>query len=180
MLLLTLAACAKDDSPAPQQITMATQPKNEETKATEAAPAETEAAAAPVADGIFSFDFEGTALVPGAAFDAAAMPKEAASVYTVPSCAIEGTDNVYNYEAFEVTAFDAGKGETIYSIYILDPNVTTDEGIALGDSASKVTETYGEDCVRDGNAMTYTRSNTQLIVIAENDSVVSIEYRLIY
>lgn len=175
ILLLSLAACGKEEDQTPQQITISTAPR-EETAVTEAAPTETAAASNDA--GEFAFVWEGVTLVPGADFDASALP-EAASVYTVPSCAIEGTDNVYNYEAFEVTAFDTGSGESIYSVYLLDPNITTPEGLALGDPVSRVTELYGEDYATEGTAMVYTGGNTRLYVITGGDAVVSIEYRLV-
>ena len=126
----------------------------------------------------YSFLAEGVELVPGADFDPAALP-EAASVYTVPSCAIEGTDNVYNYETFEVTAFDYGSGEQIYLIYIIDPNITTPEGLALGDSLDRMLELYGDSYERAGSAYEYSGGNTLLSIIVQNDVVASIEYRMI-
>ena len=104
---------------------------------------------------------------------------EPESVTQVPSCAIEGTDNVHNYGSFELTAFDDGSGEVIYSIYLLAPSAMTPEGLTLGDEAGKVTEAFGEDYELDGNAYLYTSGRTQLSIIVQNDTVVSIEYRLI-
>ena len=98
-------------------------------------------------------------------------------MYQVPSCAVEGTDNVYNFGGFEITAFAENGSERIYSVYFIDPNLTTPEGLALGDGVQKVTELYGEDYAQDGAALVYTAGDTQLIVIVENDVVVSIEYR---
>ena len=63
-------------------------------------------------DGKVDFAYEGVALVPGAAFDPSVLP-EADSVFTVPSCAIEGTDNVYSYPVLELTAY---KGDSVISI----------------------------------------------------------------
>ncbi|MCD8250401.1 MAG: hypothetical protein LUC60_11280, partial [Lachnospiraceae bacterium] len=93
-------------------------------------------------EGVFSFEVDGVTLTPGEAFDASALP-DADDVYTVPSCAVEGSDNVYNYTDFEVTAYDAGDGEVTYSIYLIDPNITTPEGLALGDTVETVTELDG-------------------------------------
>lgn len=126
----------------------------------------------------YSFLADGVELVPGAGFDPAVLP-EAVSVYTVPSCAIEGTDNVYNYGTFEVTAFDEGSGEQIYLIYIIDPNITTPEGLALGDSLDRMLELYGDSYVQSGSAYEYTGGSTMLSIIVQNDVVASIEYRMI-
>lgn len=139
---------------------------------------ETQAAEEVAAAKIYSFTAEGVELIPGAAFDPAVLP-EAASVYTVPSCAIEGTDNVYNYETFEVTAYNDGIGEVIYSIYIIDPNISTPEGLALGDSLDRVVELYGDGYVVSGTAYDYSSEGTMLSIIIQGDTVASMEYRMI-
>ena len=126
----------------------------------------------------YSYTYEGVELVPGAAFDSSALP-EAESVYEVPSCAIEGTDNLYNYGTFELTAFNDGTGEVIYSIFFIDPNITTDEGLALGDDVAKVIELYGEDYTAEGTAYVYTGANTILSILVQNDTVTSIELRMV-
>ena len=117
------------------------------------------------------------ALVPGAAFDPAVLP-EADSVFTVPSCAIEGTDNVYSYPVLEVTAYNDGTGEVIYSIYLTDANTPTEEGLYVGDDLARVTELYGEDYTQNGAEITYTKGATTLNMIINGDSVISIEYRM--
>lgn len=133
--------------------------------------------AAPMAAKGFAFTANGVELIPGADFDAAVLG-EAASVYQVPSCALEGTDNVYDYTTFEVTAFNDGTGEIIYAIALLDPNITTDEGLALGDDLAKVIELYGEEYAQNGTAMVYGKGSTILTVIVQDDYVVDIELRM--
>ena len=147
----------------------------EETQATEK---QTEPLQAQAAEGKYSFTANGVELIPGTAFDPTVLG-EPAFTYEVPSCAIEGTDNVYNYETFEVTAYDDGTGEVIYSIYFLDPNLTTGEGLALGDSADKVTELYGDNYAQEGNSRIYSGELGLLYVIEQDGVVVSIEYRMI-
>lgn len=51
--------------------------------------------------------------------------------------------------------------------------------LALGDGEAKVTELYGENYVEDGTAYVCTRNDSQLFIIVENGSVVSIEYRMV-
>ena len=169
VLMLALTACGTEAEAEALVITRGT----EETLA-----AEEENAVADEAWTEYCFLADGVELVPGAAFDPAVLP-EAASLYTVPSCAIEGTDNVYNYEAFEITAYDDGTGEVIYSIYIIDPNTATPEGLVLGDSLERVLELYGEDYERNGTAYDFYGSKTMLSILVQNDAVVSIEYRMI-
>lgn len=174
-MLLSLAACsnhAADGQPA-GTTTHPMQPTGSEdttsTADTAVNPGQTET--------VFGLTFANVKLVPGAAFDATALP-EAASVMEVPSCAFEGTDNAYNYEAFELTAYDEGAGEIIYSIYLLDPNTSTDEGLYLGDSLERAKELYGTDYAEDGTQITFTRGETTLNLILQDTTITSIEYRL--
>jgi len=126
----------------------------------------------------FCFTFSGVELVPGADFDPSVLP-EASYMYEVPSCAIEGTDNVYNYDTFEVTAFADSAGEVIYSIYLIDANTPTGEGLYLGDDVSTVESIYGTEYTVNGTEWTYTRGDTMLVIIINNDFVASIEYRMV-
>ena len=170
MLVFALAACGSDaEMDADLVITRAT----EATEIVEEENIQVEAVKTE-----YCFVAEGVELIPSADFDPTVLP-DAASVYTVPSCAIEGTDNVYNYENFEVTAFDYGAGELIYSIYIIDPNVTTPEGLSLGDGLNRVLELYGEEYERNGSAYDFYGTETMLSIIIQNEAVASIEYRMI-
>lgn len=177
-LLLSLTACDGGEKPqettAPASVETTVPAQTEESiPETTEAPEETQA---PVVEGPdFCFTFEGVALTPGTIYDAAALPAPN-SVYQVPSCAIEGTDNVYSFDAIDITAFHDGTQEIIYSIAIFDPNVCTDEGLYLGDDAARVIELYGENYTENGTAMVYTRPNSMLTVILQNGYVVSIEY----
>ncbi len=178
MLAASVAACGSSESTdASEQVITRSEDdeEDEESGEEEAVSAEEEESQE---EGVFSFEVDGVTLTPGEAFDASVLP-DADDVYTVPSCAVEGSDNVYNYTDFEVTAYDAGDGEVTYSVYLIDPNITTPEGLALGDSMDKVTELYGDDYEQDGTAMIYTRGETKLSIILQNDVVVSIEYLLV-
>lgn len=172
-MLLAFAGCGSQEQP--QQTTEAETPTEVTEIPTETTglPETTAPAAAEVSG--YGITFNGCLLVPGAVYDASALP-EPASVYQVPSCAIEGTDNVYNFETLEITAFNDGTGETIYLISLIDPNIATDEGLMLGDSAEKVIELYGEEYLQNGTAMVYTLGSTTLTIIIQNDYVVAIEY----
>lgn len=186
MLLMGLTACGSDEISEERMITrppeeyveaapvaVAEEPTQPET--TEAAPVQ---AAAPAALGNYTFETNGVELIPGDPFDPGILP-EAVSVYEVPSCAIVGTDNLYNYGSFELTAFDDGEKELIYSILLTDPNITTTEGLALGDNVQKVTDIYGEGYTQQGNAYVYTGDAEMLYIILQNETVASIEYRMI-
>lgn len=192
MLLLCLSACGSDEL---SEERMITRPAEEAAEPVAVAAAEVEAAeeesaaaesiateaaqdGAPISLGNYSFEAQGVELIPGDPFDPGVLPK-AESVYEVPSCAIEGTDNLYNYGTFELTAFDDGEKELIYSILLTDPNITTTEGLALGDDVQKMVSIYGEGYTQQGNAYVYTGDAELLYIIAQNEKVASIEYRMI-
>lgn len=187
-LLTALVGCGEAEQPKDTQVQTTAAPVVETTNApaeeTTAAPEEETTAAAEettapaqTADGdVFSFTYQGVTLVPGNAFDSAALP-EAESVFEVPSCAIEGTDNVYSYGEIEVTAFNDGSGEVIYSVYIVDANTPTAEGLYIGDTMDHVIAAYGEDYTQENGQVTYQKGNTQLVIILDGDYVGSIDFR---
>lgn len=130
-----------------------------------------------VEDGSFSYTYHGVDLVPNAAFDASKLPAPVAKS-TIPSCAFTGTDNVYTYDTIEVVAYDEGNGEHLYSIYLLDPNTPTDEGLALGDSVEKMVQIYGENYTKTGSEYAYYRGETILVILTTGDTINSIEIRM--
>ena len=182
LCLLMLTGCGKHSTVDEQMITcppLEAAPVTGTSTRTESVSAEAQDAPVVVAAlGNYTFVTGGVELVPGTAFDPGILP-QAQSVYEVPSCAIVGTDNLYNYGSFELTAFDDGTGEVIYSILLTDPNITTTEGLALGDSTEKLTQIYGSNYTEQGSSRIYSGDAEQLILILQNDTVASIEYRMI-
>ena len=165
LLLLSLAACggaqtpAENETPTPSDSTPVEEPKKPEEA--------------------FFFVSEGVKLIPGKPFDPSLLP-EANDMFEVPSCAIEGTDNVYSYDSFELTAYDDGTGEVVYSIYLIDFETPTEEGLYLGDDRATVESIYGTDYEDNDGELVYTKGDTQLrILIDEDDVVVSIEYYMV-
>lgn len=128
-------------------------------------------------EGLFSFAYEGANLVPGESVDHSSLPKYT-NVAEVPSCAFGGNDNVYNFKVFELTTHVDGDEECIYSIYFTDPNLSTTEGLRLGDTVDDMISLYGEGYEAEENVYAYKRGETSLNMITKNDIVVSIEYRL--
>ena len=115
-------------------------------------------------------------VIPGTAFDATKVSYD--DVFEVPSCAGEGTDKVYMTTGYEITAFHDGKSEITYVVLFVTPDAQTPEGLCLGDDMAKAATLYGQ-YEQDGTAWIFTRGNTQLWVIGENDVVTSIELRFI-
>lgn len=180
LLLAAFAAvclCACGSSGEPEENQMITRAAEDTVSTT--APAETEAAAVSGEAEFAPFLTGELELMVGTAFDPSALP-EANSVYEIPSCAFEGTDNVYSYDAFEITAFHNGTEEIIYSVYLMSPDVTTPEGLALGDPLERVLELYGENYEQSGTAYNYCQQDAMLSILVQGDAVISIEYRWLY
>ena len=160
-------------APAQQQTT----PVEMEPAAVPETPAEADKSAVVVESGNFGYTYHDVRLVPGEAFDAKDLPR-AVGTYTIPSCAFSGTDNVYTYDSIEVVAYDEGQGEHLYCVYLTDPNITTDEGLCLGDSVDKMIQIYGENYTKTGSEYAYYRGDTILIVLAQGGVINAIEIRM--
>lgn len=173
LLVVGLAACGADvTTGATESNNSSTSGNNQTTSPTESTGDNT------VPEEYFCFTYQGVELIPGALFDASVLP-EPESTYEVPSCAIEGMDVVYNYGTFEITVFDDGTKGVIYSIYMIDANTPTNEGLYMGDGADTVLSLYGGEYTEDGTQWTYVKGDTMLCVIYNNDCVVSIEFRMV-
>lgn len=173
LVLTSLAACSAEKTPSetPDNTPVDNNAKDDTVNKENTEDKKTE-------EGEFSYTLEGTKLVPGQKFDKSAL-READSVYEVPSCALEGSDLVYNYTTVEVTAYDDGSGPVVYCVYFVDANTPTDEGLLLGDSLDRVKTLYGEGYTEDAGQIVYTKGKTQLILLVENDTVISIEIRMV-
>ena len=64
--------------------------------------------------------------------------------YTSESCAFGGEDTVYYYSSIQVSTNNEYGYERIYSIYLEDDHVSTEEGICVGSTAEDVKTAYGE------------------------------------
>lgn len=125
----------------------------------------------------YSLHYGDIELTPGATFDASKIDKEV-SKSVIPSCAFDGEDNVYTYDIMEVTTHIENDKEIIYSVYFINDEVSTDEGIKLSDELAKIKETYGEyDNVED-NQYSYTDGKVKLTFDVNNDVIIGIEYTL--
>ena len=123
-------------------------------------------------------EYEGKDMTPGAVFSRDIFGQEQ-SYSEVPSCAGQRTDKVYNYGSYEITAYQDGDQEKIYSVYFINDQITTTEGVKISDDSSVIFEKYGDNYEQTGNQYTYTSGNVELSFIVENDFVTSITYTLV-
>ena len=124
----------------------------------------------------YTFTFQGLDLVPGADFDAAAL--SIVESFENPNCAGEGKFITYLHEGMELTVNTNGDKTVVYSIFITDPNLATNEGLHLGDDLAAVTAAYGEATSEDDGLLTYVKNKTHLVIQLENELVTAIEFRL--
>ena len=96
----------------------------------------------------------------------------------VPSCAFVGMDKIYTFDDYEFYNYVDNGVEKIYTITLLNDNVTTNEGIKIGSSVSEVVSTYGNGYTDAIGAYTYAKGDTLLTFIFNDDKVISIEYKL--
>lgn len=101
---------------------------------------------------------------------------EAKSTYESPSCAFQGNDYYYDYGSFELSAYDEGNGQFVYSVFLKDDLVETPEGLCIGDAESEVVTLYGEGGKLDSGNYSYTDGNCNLMIFITDGVVSSIEY----
>ncbi len=123
----------------------------------------------------FTFVYEGKEIPLNGVFSREEYGEEMEYAET-PSCAFDGLDKTYRYEHYEITTYPEGEEERILSIYFLDDQVETKEGLRLGDEKDKMMELYGEDGTSHDSFYTYTKGDTQLEILLQDDVVISIEY----
>ena len=124
----------------------------------------------------YTFTFQGLDLVPGADFDAAAL--SIVESFENPNCAGEGKFITYLHDGMELTVNTNGDKTVVYSVFITDPNLATNEGLHLGDDLAAVTAAYGEATSEDDGLLTYVKNKTHLVIQLENELVTASEFRL--
>lgn len=124
---------------------------------------------------VYSFKYNDLEITPGEVFD-----KQQYAGYNdyveLPSCAFEDTDRAYTYDHYEITTYTLNKEERILSIYFLDTEISTTEGVSISDSVNKMLDVYGNNYEKNDNLYTYKKEDTSINFIVENDIIVSIEY----
>lgn len=131
------------------------------------------------AEATFSIKYDNVEIVPGTEFKEDAISKEFTKS-EIPSCAFDGIDKVYTYDNLEIIVASVNGKDTVYSVYFIDDEVETAEGVKITDTKDKMIEKYGSDYKEGlGNKYTYTKGNVELSFTIESDVVTGIEYALI-
>ena len=101
---------------------------------------------------------------------------EANDYYEVQSCAFDGMDKIYTFDNYEVHTYPDSGTDKVLSVYFSNDQVSTTEGIKIGDSLDSMLETYGDDYEQLDTQYTYSKGLSQLRFIVENNAITSIEY----
>ncbi len=124
---------------------------------------------------VYSFQYENKNLILGDTFTTEKYGKEVDYVES-PSCAFDGLDKIYRYEHYEVTTYPDQEQDRIYSIFFLDDEVETTEGLKIGDTKEKMLELYGKDFEQKDSLFIYQKEKTELHFLLQDDTIISIEY----
>ncbi len=91
---------------------------------------------------------------------------------------LSGISKTYLYDHYEISTATSSKSQEdkITSIYFLDKNIETEEGIKFYDEKNKMIEVYGEDYRKEDSFYIYQRGTTELKFLIERDKIVGIEY----
>lgn len=96
---------------------------------------------------------------------------------TSESCAFGGNDTNYTFNGFEISTNDEYGYERIYSIYLSNDLVSTEEGICVGSTAEQVKTTYGEPGAKSTETnLVYEKDSMTLTFVLANDLVAAIRY----
>lgn len=93
--------------------------------------------------------------------------------YTSASCAFGGEDTVYYYSSIQISTNNEDGYERIYSIYLEDDLVSTEEGICVGSTADDVKAAYGEPGANSTENCLVYEKDTMTLSFNLTDGVVS-------
>lgn len=124
----------------------------------------------------FTFVVNGVTVTPGKTMPSEKLP-EPKAISKVPSVAFEGTDDVYFFGDFEITAHVANGENEVYSVNFINSAVSTAEGLKLGDTKEKMIELYGENYEANNKECLYKGEINELCVIIRDNVVTSIEIK---
>jgi hypothetical protein len=181
ILLLLLTSCggsetpAATNAPAPQQTEAAPEAPTPEAPTPET-PAEADA---PNADGyIFVYNGENVYLAENMDTVLAKLG-EPRTTLEEPSCAFPGeSDRVYGYAGANIYTYPEDGVYYVHTVNYMDDSITTPEGIRLGDSLEDVVAAYGDGYTEDNGQYTYTKGDTFLRFLIQDDMVILIKYGL--
>lgn len=104
---------------------------------------------------------------------------EPISTFDAPSCAFQGTDFIYTYDGFQLNTYPLNDVNYVSSVVFTSDAVSTPEGLEIGGTKDDMIAAYGEDYTEEYDQYTYTRGDSQLVVLFEDGYISSIEYQAV-
>lgn len=178
IMMLSFAACSNnsgyagsnDETTAATGGAETTVPQDTEAETT--VPEETAAPEVPC-----TFTFNGTKIAMNApAADIIAALGEPKNYTEETSCAFEGLDKTYFFGSFYLQTYPVDGEDFIYSLWLVDDSVTTEEGLYIGATEAEVLSIYGTDARGEGNAYFIEKGDCRVTIILEEGVVTSIQY----
>ena len=170
VIAVLLTGCGSKDQPEPSNNTAdqnKAEQKTEETTSGDVAQAEPG----------YVFDYNGVSIQMNT--DVAPVLKalgDPQEYFEAKSCAFDGLDKTYYYSGIELTTYPNGDKDYISSVYFKDDSVSTTEGIYIGSTLNELLTAYGENYSGDIGSYTYTKGDSSVLFLVENDEVTSITY----
>ena len=101
---------------------------------------------------------------------------EPKSYFESQSCAFGELDKVYTYSGFRIDTYQINGIDYISDVIFTDDTISTPEGLAIGDSADKAKELYGEPTTEDATRLVFENGNMKLVCLLDGSSIKTIEY----
>ena len=101
---------------------------------------------------------------------------EPGNYFEAESCAFEGLDKTYTYDAVEIVTYPDEDVDRISSVRILSDAASTPEGITVGSTQEDVTAAYGEDYSTIGQQYAYEDGDCLFSILFKDGKAISVEY----
>ena len=101
---------------------------------------------------------------------------EPINYFEAPSLTSQGVDKTYYYDGFKITSYSENNIDYIANIVLVSNAVSTLEGISIGSDIMQVINAYGNDYTKQSIQYVYTKGNTELHFIVDEEQVISIKY----
>ena len=184
LMVISLAACgSKDDEQQPgtdnPNTPVADSKDDAQTPADAPASSEPQApsgpAPTPKADSKYVLTYQGCPLPANADFaPLLAYLGDPANYFEAESCAFEGLDKTYTYDAVEIITYPDDNVDRISSVRILTNAVSTPEGITIGSTPEEAAAAYGDG--GSGKLYSYEDGDCLLSILFQDGKAISVEY----
>lgn len=102
---------------------------------------------------------------------------KAESYYEAQSSSYQGKEKVYTYKGFELSTYPSGSADYVKSIWFLNEETVTPEGIHIGSTIDEMTAAYGDDYTEANGKYQYVSEDGILAFYTKKGLVSGIEYK---